>query len=231
VKAAQTMQHLMDGDGKALATLGDANVEAVKDPHFWGEVALNMALAVAGSAEPKPKAAVTKPAASAFPTVKGTPRYQPSVTWDPALPAGEGRTTKYGDILVSPHGTPKDRALALAHEEVHSKLSPKAMNALRELRADIAEQTYTHVGTLRALEEGLAETVAQVKVNGLSVRSVLDGITFPVRQGYVSLGVLAGEAGVGAAGVITVGGYVYSLKWVSEKVQDLRHHCQEESAR
>jgi hypothetical protein len=163
--------------------------------------------------------------------VKGTPRYQPSVRWDPSLPAGQGRTNKYGDILISPHGTPKDRALALAHEQVHSKLSPKAMNALREFRADLAEQTYQYVGTLRALEEGLAETVAQVKVNGPSVQSVLDGITFPVRKGYVSLSVLAGEAGVGALGVITVGGYVYTVRWVSEKLHDQRHHHQQEGAR
>lgn len=132
--------------------------------------------------------------------------YNPTIVDDASLGAGQGWTDKYGNIGLSPHGTPTDRALAAAHESVHSFLSPKAMNSLRELRADIGMNAYARSGLCRYLEEALAETYAQVKVNGL--RALPEGLTFPTRNGYVSLGRVAGE---GAIGTIAYGGVLYAV--------------------
>lgn len=132
--------------------------------------------------------------------------YKPTVADDASLAAGQGWTDKYGNVGLSPHGTQADRALADAHEAVHSFLSPKAMNGLRELRADIGMNAYARSGLCRYLEEALAETYAQVKVNG--VRALPDGLVFPIRNGYVSLGRVAGE---GAIGTIAYGGVLYAV--------------------
>lgn len=132
--------------------------------------------------------------------------YKPTVADDASLAAGQGWTDKYGNVGLSPHGTPTDRALVAAHEAVHSYLSPKAMNGLRELRADIGMNAYARSGLCKYLEEALAETYAQVKVNG--VRALPDGLAFPIRNGYVSLGRVAGE---GAIGTISYGGVLYAV--------------------
>jgi hypothetical protein len=122
------------------------------------------------------------------------------------LPAGEGWTDKYGNVGISPHGTPKDRALAHAHESVHSFLSPKAMNRLREFRANLSMAAYEKSELFRYIEEALAETYAQVKVNGL--RALPEGLKFPVRNGYVTVSGTVREA---ADGVIVYGGVLYGI--------------------
>jgi hypothetical protein len=133
-------------------------------------------------------------------------RYTPTVTNDASLPAGQGWTDKYGNIGVSPHGTAKDVALAVAHESVHSFLSPKALNGLRDIRADVGMSAYAKSGLCRYLEEALAESYAQVKVNGL--RGLPEGLAFPIRNGYVSLGRVATE---GAIGTVIYGGALYAV--------------------
>lgn len=55
-------------------------------------------------------------------------------------------------------------------------------------------------------EEALAETYAQVKVNG--VRALPDGLAFPIRNGYVNFGRVAGE---GAIGTIAYGGVLCAV--------------------
>ena len=130
--------------------------------------------------------------------------YSPTVTMDGSLPAGEGWTDKYGNITVSPHGSAKDVALTTAHESVHSFLSPRALNGLREIRADASMATYQKSALCKYVEEALAESYAQVKVNGL--RGLPDGLSFPIRNGYVSLGRVAAE---GAIGTVTYAGVLY----------------------
>ena len=134
-------------------------------------------------------------------------RYRPTVKGDPALPAGEGWTNKYGDITYSTAGSPTEQALVLYHEQVHSLLSPKLM-ALREQRADFGMAGYQNSALLRYLEEALAETYAQLRVNG--IKGLPAGVRFPIANGYVSLRAVATEASIGAAGVtIVIGGIVF----------------------
>jgi hypothetical protein len=137
--------------------------------------------------------------------------YKPTLGRDASLPAGGGGTDKYGNILISPHGTAKDRALAHAHESVHSFFSPKAMNRLRELRANVGMAAYEKSALCKYIEEALAESYAQVKVNG--IRALPDGLTFPIRNGYVTLSQVLKEA---ADGTIVYGGILYAVYVTTE---------------
>jgi hypothetical protein len=139
-------------------------------------------------------------------TLKRT--HKPTVTHDASLPAGEGATDAYGNIRVSPYGTATEKALVLAHEKVHSWLSPRMLNRFRRFRAVLRMKAYKKLAICQYLEEMLAETVAQVKVNGLSVGSVLEGIKFPITNGYVTLGRTVTEAVIGT---IVYGGIVYGV--------------------
>jgi len=132
--------------------------------------------------------------------------YKPTVTSDPTLPPGSGATDKYGNVTFSPHGSAKDVALAQAHEAVHSFLSPKAINGLRDFRADLGMTAYQRSALCRYLEETLAESYAQAKVNGLT--ALPRGLTFPIREGYVTIGRVGGEA---AIGTIVYGGILYGV--------------------
>ena len=128
---------------------------------------------------------------------------QPTITGDAKLPTGEGLTDKFGNITYSTAGSQTDQALALYHEQVHSFLSPK-LRVLRNFRADFGMTIYSNSDLLRYLEEALAETYAQLRVNGL--RGLPDGIRFPITNGYVTLERGAFE---GVIGTITVGGITY----------------------
>ena len=119
---------------------------------------------------------------------------KPTVTGDPTLPAGEGFTSKFGDITYSTQGSATDVALARNHELVHSILSPK-LRALRNFRADLAMAAYEKSAFLKYLEEALAETYAQLKVRGIS--GLPTGITFPIRNGYVTVKAVVTEAAIG----------------------------------
>lgn len=136
-------------------------------------------------------------------------RYRPTVTGDPALPAGAGATNKFGDITYSTAGSAEDQALALFHERVHSFLSPK-LEPLRELRADVGMTGYRDSELLRYIEEALAESYAQLRVKGIKGLPV--GIRFPIQNGYVTLDGVLKEAKIASAiyiGTIGVGGLTY----------------------
>ena len=110
-------------------------------------------------------------------------------------------------MWISPHGSPKDIALATAHESVHSFLSPKALNGLREFRANLAMTAYEKSSLCRYLEEALAESYAQVAVNG--IRALPEGLVFPLRGGYdLTIRRIAAE---GAIGTILYGGALYGV--------------------
>jgi hypothetical protein len=49
--------------------------------------------------------------------------YRPIATGDATIAAGEGRTSKFGDITYSTAGSESEQALVLHHERVHSFLS------------------------------------------------------------------------------------------------------------
>jgi len=84
-------------------------------------------------------------------------------------------------MTISSAGTATYRAVVL-HEKVHQFLAPK-LYLLREFRVQNRVSSYAHSSLWRAIEEALAETVAQVGVKGFN--QLLVGIKFPVDKGYV----------------------------------------------
>ena len=87
-------------------------------------------------------------------------------------------------ITISRLGTSTDRRLAALHESVHRALTPK-LDILRTVRVEGRTASYTRSSLITYLEEALAESFAQVSVNG--ARGLFTGIVFPVRNGYVTL--------------------------------------------
>lgn len=170
---------------------------------------------------PRDDAPQVKPDSQAPEQRQGKGRFhKPTVTGDPNLAPGQGFTDKYGNIEYSTAGTINDQQLALLHEKVHSALSPK-LDLLRDFRADLGIAGYNRSALLKYLEEAMAETYAQLKVNGIS--GLISGLKFPVKEGYVKLLQfghvpntptlpLAAEVAIGA---IVVGGYTYSVYWAA----------------
>jgi hypothetical protein len=67
---------------------------------------------------------------------------------------------------------------------------------------------YEKSAFLRYLEEALAESYAQLRVNG--IKGLPAGIRFPIANGYVTLRAVTTEAAMGTAfGTIVVGGITY----------------------
>ncbi len=131
---------------------------------------------------------------------------------DPAMPAGYGETDKYGNVKYSTQGTPKDIALVKNHEKVHQILSPK-LKFLREFRADLNMTAYQKSSLCRYLEEAMAESYAQLRVNG--IKALPEGIKFPITNGYVQLKSVITEA---AIGTVLVGGITYGVYTISDKI-------------
>jgi hypothetical protein len=151
-------------------------------------------------------------------------RYTPSIVEDATLPAGYGVTSFYGDIRISTRGTATDRALVRLHEKVHQFLAPK-LYVLRDYRANTRAMSYVRSSLYRYIEEALAETIAQVGVNGF--RQFFAGVRFPVGNGYMYLtrpgGFDPDLAGVGlvpeAAALIYTGvvaGIAVELRFVAQ---------------
>ena len=138
--------------------------------------------------------------------------YRPAATADPSLPAGYGVTNKYGDYVYSTQGSPNQQALARYHEQVHSVLSPK-LSVLREWRADLRVAGYKRSHFLRYLEEALAETHAQLRVNGF--RGLPSAIQFPLKNNYqLRVDRILSE---GAIGTVAVGGVTYGVYYLASK--------------
>lgn len=108
-------------------------------------------------------------------------RYQPKTVGTSNLGAGEGATSFWGDMEYSTRGAPEEQRLVRLHEKVHQFLTPKVY-LLRRFRVERHAASYVYSSLARYIEEALAETVAQVRVNGLRG---LEGWKFPVENGYV----------------------------------------------
>ena len=78
-----------------------------------------------------------------------------------------------------------EQALVRAHEVVHRFLTPR-FGLLRAFRVRLSMSGYLRSALLQYLEEALAETVAQLRVNGTA--GALQGLRFPVANGYVTIG-------------------------------------------
>jgi hypothetical protein len=146
-------------------------------------------------------------------------RYKPTVTADRSLRGGEGATSFWGDIYISTRGSANDKALVLLHEKVHQFLVPK-LYLLRSQRVEFRAGSYFRSSLHRYIEEALAETIAQVGVNGF--RHFFVGIKFPINNGYIfltkgggfdsamtGLGLLPETAALIGSGAVM--GYAYQL--------------------
>lgn len=153
------------------------------------------------------------------PVTKGKWFYRPRIirTKSRDLRAGEGYTDEFGNVVYSARGSYKTQALVRIHEKVHSFLTPK-LQFLREYRVVLATNSYSKSSLLRYLEEALAETVAQVSVNGW--QQGFKGVTFPVREGYVTIAEMGKEVAGMWLGSITAGGMTYKVFYTFTKPQD-----------
>lgn len=140
--------------------------------------------------------------------------YKPKTTGLDIMPAGSGVTTKFGDIFYSTRGTEAEQALALYHEKVHQFLTPKFL-PLREFRLNIRWEAYNRSQLLRYLEEVMAESYAQMRVNGF--KGLPDAIRFPLNDEKYSL-VISTIVKEGAIGTIAVGGTTYGVYLVSSSL-------------
>lgn len=153
------------------------------------------------------------------PPIEAGLRYKPKTTIEPSFGPGEGQTNAWGDIELASQGSLKDKKLAMFHEQVHQILTPKFYK-LRRFRVERKEGSYWNSSLYRYIEEALAETVAQVGVNGLSTFFV--GLRFPLENEYVYIlrgggystkmagkGLLPEGAGLFAAG--TLQGFAYQV--------------------
>jgi hypothetical protein len=147
---------------------------------------------------------------------RGQPRIYPRVKVGPAPAAGNqlrltrptqiaggaaGKTDAYGVISVARNQSLDEQRITLFHELVHRFFSPRT-GPLRQLRAEVNWSAYSRSALLRYLEEALAETYAQLRVNGLAM--ALEAIRFPIKAGYVTVSAMATEGQ--AIGTITLGG-------------------------
>jgi hypothetical protein len=135
---------------------------------------------------------------------------KPGITSDPALPPGEGSTSPFGEVRISPRGSPTLQALARIHESVHQFLTPR-FGFLRTFRVQLRMSGYLRSAFLQYLEEAIAETTAQIRAVG-GVSAVLEGVRFPVKNGYVSISDLMSEGA--AIGAITVGTQSFTVQFI-----------------
>lgn len=105
----------------------------------------------------------------------------------------------------------KDLHQAIFHESIHQFLSPK-FYLLREPLIFLKQSGYNKSYILRYIEEAFAETVALMRKNGLSSKSIVDGLRFPLNNNYeLSIALLRLEAAGVLLGPITVSGMVYNV--------------------
>jgi hypothetical protein len=201
VRAAQSEQMLDEAAkhfAKAVVVGGVAVVSAVffksrprtfKDPFF-----------------PKP-AQVPKTAGG--PTLS---RYKPTERLAPIpSPPGtkiRGETDAFGNITIDVNQSAAQIRETLFHERVHQFLTPK-LYFLREVRIKLMLEGYNRSYLLRYLEEAMAQTYALIRTKGLA--GTLEGIKFPVVNGYVTVTKLGGEVAGVFLGRINVSGNTYRV--------------------
>jgi hypothetical protein len=120
-----------------------------------------------------------------------------------------GVTEHYGDIRIDSRllGDPLKYLHTLYHERVHQFLTPK-FYPLRNVRVRIAIGGYQQSYILRYLEEAIAQGVANLRMYGYGV---IDAVTFPVKNQYVTVAKMALEVRGHVFGTINVGGLIYKV--------------------
>lgn len=147
-------------------------------------------------------------------------RYRPNFTFTRNNEAGLGSTDFWGNAKV---GRAYDRTQKTAkqaiedlhkgifHERVHQYFSPK-FYLLREPLVFLKQSGYNKSYILRYIEEAFAETIALIRKNGLSPKSIVDGLHFPLNGNYeLSIILLRHEATGVLLGPITVSGIAYNV--------------------
>jgi hypothetical protein len=221
------IEHLLAFAALAQRARTEADLERAAE-HFAKAVAiLGIQTVLAVLLRGAPKTFRTRPldVGKAPPFAVGLRMEPPPLRVSGLEPAGTGGTTPWGEIVISRHGSATDRRLTALHESVHRLLTPK-LAPLRVFRIRQNATSYAYSALRMYLEEALAETYAQVSVHG--VRATVDGLSFPVRNGYVTVlrrmplapgeaiePVLPEAAGLVASGITTAGG-VYDA-WLSRR--------------
>ena len=113
-----------------------------------------------------------------------------------------GTTDKFGNVVIDSNLVGEQLLQTVRHEGVHSFLSPSP-GVIGNIRADIGIAAYQRSHLVQFLEEGAAETWA--------TGSLRQGLSFPLRNGYVS----GGRVFIEGVGYVTiVGGSAYgAYQW------------------
>lgn len=142
-----------------------------------------------------------------------TPGTPPRISRPVALPSGAlGETDWWGNISVIRSQSLREQRMTLLHEWVHRFFAPKVA-PLRQLRAQLRASGYWRSAILRYLEEAMAESYAQLRMDG-GLKGLLIGVSFPVANGYVKISQMAGE-GV-AIGSIALGGAQFTVRSIDK---------------
>jgi len=128
----------------------------------------------------------------------------------------KGVTTEYGDIIIEQSLSKAAQLATKYHEQVHQFLTPK-FYFLRNARIQLATEGYNRSYLLRYLEEALAESVAQLRTKGMT--GLPEGISFPVKNGYVTVAKMGKEAAGILLGPINVAGNSYRVFFSSRRQQ------------
>lgn len=153
--------------------------------------------------------------------------YKPVITFTKKELAGYGKTLPTGDVVIGRDWYPggdvkvadvaKQVRKAVIHERFHQFLAAK-FYFLREPRMYLHMGAYKRSFLLRYLEEAVAETRANLLVEGVGKGQVLAGLKFPLGNRYMlSVVQLGAEARGILLGPITVGGMVYQVYYGLEK--------------
>ncbi len=170
-------------------------------------ISLVSAVLLRGSA--RSVAARGRPQVRPMPNVGPAPAagVRPRITRPHTLPSGAlGETDWWGNIAVIRNQSLSEQRLTLYHEWVHSVLSPR-FGPMRQLRAQLRASGYWRSTFLRYLEEAMAESYAQMRVQGL--QGAIVGLRFPLQGGYVTISQMGAEGT--AIGNIAVGGAIFTV--------------------
>jgi hypothetical protein len=136
---------------------------------------------------------------------------KPGISSDPTLAPGEGSTSPFGEVRLSPSGSATEQALVRIHESVHQFLTPR-LGVLRTFRVQLRMSAYLRSALMQYLEEAIAETAAQIRVNG-GFTALLAGVKFPVANGYMTISSLLSEGA--AIGTISAGTQYFTVQFIA----------------
>jgi len=155
---------------------------------------------------------VWDPVKEPMPSTTGKLVYQPQTKFNAKFknPGVSGNTEWWGDIALKAASSDA-KTRTLLHETVHRFFSPR-LQILRKLRVQRKAGSCSRSYILRYLEEGFAEMYAAYRFDGNgTLASVLSGLKFPVKNGYVTVTKMANEARGVFQGAFVVGGVTYRV--------------------